>query len=73
MNHIVKTDVGVVRSENQDRASVFTNGEYTLAILCDGMGGHEGGSHASVITIDTFQRAFRKHLPKVKSPEEFGK
>lgn len=64
MNSIVKTNVGVVRSENQDRANIFLHGQYALAILCDGMGGHEGGTHAAVITIDTFEREFRKNLPR---------
>ena len=70
MDNIVKTNVGVVRSENQDRANVFFNGKYTLAILCDGMGGHEGGTYAAVITIDTFEKEFRKNLPK--SENDFG-
>ena len=66
MEFIVKTDVGVVRSENQDRANVFTNNGITLAVLCDGMGGHEGGSHASRIATDTFEKEFTKRLPKNK-------
>lgn len=60
MKHIIETNVGVVRSENQDRAAVFTNDKFTLAILCDGMGGHQGGSFASSITIATFEKEFNK-------------
>lgn len=60
MEFVVKTDVGVVRSENQDRAAVFTNDEYTFAILCDGMGGHQGGSYASSIAIATFEKEFQR-------------
>ena len=71
MQNIVKTDIGVVRSENQDRAAVFEKNGITLAILCDGMGGHEGGVHASRITIDTFEKEFLKSLPK--KPTEYGK
>ncbi|WKX02718.1 PP2C family protein-serine/threonine phosphatase [Candidatus Mycoplasma mahonii] len=63
MEFIVKTDIGVVRSENQDRANVFQKNGDILAVLCDGMGGHEGGLHASRITIDTFEREFNKKLP----------
>lgn len=63
MNYSVKTDVGVVRSENQDKAAVFSNGTATFAILCDGMGGHTGGSHASAITISTFEKEFNKSFP----------
>lgn len=63
MNYTVKSDVGVVRSENQDRAAVFKNNSATFAILCDGMGGHTGGSHASSITIATFEKEFNKSFP----------
>ena len=71
MAYIIKTDVGVVRSENQDRAAVFKKANITLLILCDGMGGHEGGVHASRITIDTFEKEFNKSLPKRSF--EYGK
>lgn len=55
MKYYVNTNIGVVRSENQDRAQVFENEHAFVAILCDGMGGHFGGSLASSITIDTFK------------------
>lgn len=60
MKFTIKTDVGVVRSENQDRAAVFSNDECTFAILCDGMGGHTGGSYASSITVNVFEKEFAK-------------
>ena len=63
MEYIIKTDIGVVRAENQDRAAVFVKKRITLAVLCDGMGGHKGGSFASAITIDTFEREFNKTFP----------
>lgn len=63
MEHIIKTDIGVVRVENQDRAAVFNKKGITLGILCDGMGGHKGGSFASAITIDTFEKEFNKSFP----------
>ncbi len=55
MRYIVETNIGVVREENQDRAAVFENDYVLVAILCDGMGGHFGGSLASSITIETFK------------------
>lgn len=55
MKYIVETNIGVVREENQDRAAVFENDYALVAVLCDGMGGHFGGSLASSITIDTFK------------------
>ena len=41
------SDVGTVRSNNQDSAFA---GEH-LAAICDGMGGHAGGDTASTIAI----------------------
>lgn len=55
MNYKINTNIGVVREENQDRATVIENNVGTLALLCDGMGGHFGGSLASSITINTFE------------------
>lgn len=60
MEHIIKTDVGVVRKENQDRAAFFEKGDVALAILCDGMGGHTGGSFASSLTINSFEKEFAR-------------
>ena len=56
MKYCVDSNIGVVREENQDRAAVFENDYILLAILCDGMGGHYGGSLASSITIETFKQ-----------------
>lgn len=54
----VSTDIGVVRNENQDRAAIWNKDNITLAVLCDGMGGHYGGSEASSLTILAFERSF---------------
>lgn len=56
MNYKINTNIGVVREENQDRATVIENNIGTLALLCDGMGGHFGGSLAASITINTFSQ-----------------
>ena len=38
------TDRGLVRSENQDACAVLTPDGYTVAVVCDGMGGTQGGA-----------------------------
>ncbi|MBR2999034.1 MAG: serine/threonine-protein phosphatase [Mycoplasmataceae bacterium] len=55
MKYVVDTNIGVVREENQDRAAVFENDYVLVAVLCDGMGGHFGGSIASSIAVETFK------------------
>jgi protein phosphatase len=59
------TDVGSVRSANQDCCGEFVDDHgYRLLIVADGMGGHRGGEVASQTTVDavgeTFQRGVRE-------------
>ncbi|MBX2803864.1 MAG: protein phosphatase 2C domain-containing protein [Myxococcales bacterium] len=42
-----------LREENQDCHGVFELPDYTLAIVCDGMGGHVGGAQASSLAVRT--------------------
>lgn len=48
-----QTDVGKKRNSNQDYVAVFKNqADITLAILADGMGGHQAGDVASKMAVD---------------------
>jgi protein phosphatase len=55
------TDKGKVRKENQDAffAEDLTRG-FTLAVVCDGMGGTHGGGLASKLAIETFVAEIRR-------------
>lgn len=72
MKYYIDSNIGVVREENQDRAQVFQNDHALVAVLCDGMGGHFGGSLASSITIDTFRQRMIYLTKDIKSDEEIS-
>ena len=58
------TDTGLVRNENQDAYHVLNAAEYTVAVVCDGMGGTRGGQVASSIGVKIFGDEMEKALRK---------
>src|SRR5438045_9167116 len=50
------TDVGRKRDHNEDALLVLP--EHNVAVVCDGMGGHEAGEVASGIGVETMKRFF---------------
>lgn len=50
-----------LRDENQDCHGVFEFPDFTLAVVCDGMGGHVGGAQASAIAVRTVHDTMREH------------
>ena len=50
------TDVGLVRSNNQD--AYYCSAEYGLVVVSDGMGGHKGGEVASQLVVAGLRDAF---------------
>ncbi len=71
MNYIVSanTDIGLVKSTNQDSLSVkvinTSIGKMTFAILCDGMGGLAKGEVASASVIRAFDTWVYNELPQL--------
>ena len=57
-----KTDVGLRRHENQDTFAVEQGEKLLIAVVCDGMGGAEGGQIASSLAVETFMQEIRALL-----------
>ena len=61
MKIIAKTDIGLVRATNEDTFTYLVKDENNfIAFVCDGMGGHLGGSYASSKTAEFITEAFEK-------------
>ena len=69
---IARTDTGKVRRNNED--AVFVNAKLGLAILADGMGGHNAGEVASNVAITALgselEHAFEKRPPYLRTGNE---
>ncbi len=58
------TDTGVSREENQD-AYYYCQGEVSLYMVADGMGGHRDGEFASNLTAYTIENCFDEHYEEL--------
>ncbi len=54
--HAARTDVGMIRSGNEDNFTVDTSGTRGIFIVADGMGGHAAGEVASEMAVQIVQR-----------------
>ncbi len=52
-----QSDIGTIRSENQDCFEIHSAQGGLLALVCDGMGGAAAGSLASKLTAESFSAA----------------
>jgi len=66
MKFVVKTDVGMKRTVNEDRVEVFLReDDRLLAVVADGMGGHNAGDVASELAVTEFKKYFVAFNPYI--------
>lgn len=68
-----KTDIGKVRSENQDTYYIELSDGFAACVVCDGMGGAAAGAIASRIAASAFVEEVRAHAPGAERDGEFLK
>ena len=68
----MKSIIGT-RAEQQDRAFQVSNNQGAFAIVCDGMGGSECGSAASLAVVEKFKELYGKKDPLEAFPEFYLK
>ena len=60
------------RSGNEDRVGYSFGKDVLLMVICDGMGGHEGGEVAAEIAVQEVTRRFQQEARnKLRKPFEF--
>ena len=69
-----RSNIGRVRHINEDQSWVgrLENG-VTLAIVADGMGGHQAGDVASLMAVNAFRDALERNAAKPELSEQEGK
>lgn len=68
MNIFVKTDIGLVRTENQDNVwGEMLTENACAAVLCDGMGGESEGGLASKLAVDLISERIKQNFSEKMS------
>lgn len=68
-----KTDIGLVRKENQDSSAYgIISSDCVWAVVCDGMGGVKGGKTASTIAVNHISECVERDYKEDLSGEEIA-
>jgi len=73
MEVFTKTDIGLVRKENQDSSAYgIISSDCVWAVICDGMGGARGGKTASTIAVNYISERISGDYKEDLSPDELA-
>jgi serine/threonine protein phosphatase PrpC len=67
LEFVSRTDIGLVRTQNEDAAAFST--AHGFAVLADGMGGYNAGEVASSIAVEVVTKALKDGLRPAQSGE----
>lgn len=70
LNYVVRSVIGN-RDEQQDCVDVFSDDDFFAAVVCDGMGGLNGGSAASKIAVNKAVESFSQREQFDSIPDMF--
>ncbi|WP_040980022.1 Stp1/IreP family PP2C-type Ser/Thr phosphatase [Oceanobacillus jeddahense] len=70
MKGLFLTHCGQVRNHNEDAGGIFKNKSYQpIAIIADGMGGHQAGDVASMLAVENIKNRWEE-TERVENPDE---
>lgn len=72
MTVVYRTDTGKIRTVNEDSGGFFWNDHSLLAVVADGMGGHQAGDIASEMAVKFLEEEWKK-VDKELAPKEAEK
>ena len=73
MEVFTKTDIGLVRKENQDSSAYSViSSDCVWAVICDGMGGAKGGKTASSAAVEYIAEYIEKEYDEAMSGESLS-
>ncbi len=73
MEVFTKTDIGLVRNENQDSSAYgIISADCVWAVICDGMGGVKGGKTASSVAVNHISECIERDYNEDMSDEDLA-